>query len=207
MSEKISGVTESLTLANEDLFALAKFTGTGPTGYGSRHITGETLMSEIATGDTFVTTLVNNTDFVTELAVNETFVTELINGPTFITELIENEEFNTNRIAILRTVLEEETDTAYTLVLADADHKWKMFTNIDDVVVTVPPDSSVAWPDNTYIELSQGGVGEVTVVGGVGVTVNYNDNLSNAMNGQHAVTALKRTGANTWVLFGNLVPA
>lgn len=207
MSDKISAVTEAVTLDNEDLFALAKYTGSGPTGFASRHITAATVISELVSNETFITNLTENTDFVTNIALNETFVTELVGGPTFITELIESPEFITNNFTTLRTVVEEETGTTYTLVLGDASHRWKTLSDADPVVVTVPPESDVDWPDNTYIELEQGGVGEVTVVGGVGVTVNYNDNLSNALNGQYAVAALKKTGSNTWVLFGNLVPA
>lgn len=198
MSEKISEVTESTTLADADLFALAKWTGSGPTGYASRHVSAANLVTELTTNNqTFITNIVNNEDFITELTENEEFITNIVESDTYVT----------NQAAVLRTTVEEETGVTYTLILADADHKWKRFTNASDILVTVPAFADVPWPDNTYIELEQGGNGAVTVEGDVGVTVNYNENLTNVLNGNFAVAGLKYTGLNEWTLFGNLVPA
>jgi hypothetical protein len=194
MSEKISAVTEALTLADADLFALAKQTGTGPTGYASRHVTLATLIASLVSNPTFITEFTTSPDFITELVENNTFIDTLVNDTTYIT----------NQSAVLRTAVEEEASTTYTLELADADHKWKRFTAATAVTVTIPP---VAWPDNTYIELEQAGDGDVTIEAGVGVTLNYNENLTPVMYGNYAVAGLKKTGTNTWNLFGNLVPA
>lgn len=207
MSDPISGVTATTTLAATDLFALAKDTGAGPTGFGSRHITVANLVNELANNATFITELTTNTDFVTELAANTTFVTEVTENGTFITELLSDPTFVTNQSAVLRTAVETEAGTSYTLELADGNHKWKQFTAATDVTVTIPPQSSVAWLDNTYIEIEQAGDGAVIFVAGVGVTLNFNENLTNVTNGNFAVAALKRTGEDTWNLFGNLVPA
>ena len=39
------------------------------------------------------------------------------------------------------------------------------------------------------------------------MTINYNENLTNVLNGDFAVAALKKVGPDEWNLFGNLVPA
>lgn len=195
MSDKISAVTETLTLADEDLFALAK--NTAPATYVSRHVSVGTLIDQLVSNETFIDNLTTNQDFIDQLVQNS----------EFITALTQNTNYIENQATVLRTLVEEEVGTTYTLVLEDGDHKWKQFTNGSAIVVTVPPDSDVDWADNTYIELAQGGNGAVTINGGVGVTVNYNENLTNVLNGDYAVAALKKVGANEWNLFGNLVPA
>lgn len=143
---------------------------------------------------TFVTTVVNNATFTTELSSNTTFINALTSNSTYIT----------NQAAILRTEVEEET-AAYTLLLVDGDHKWKTITSATPVNLTVPPQSSVGWAANTYIELHQGGAGAVTIVPGAGVTILVNENLTLVMNGLDAVTAIKRLEEDVWIAFGNLV--
>lgn len=199
MSEKISAVTATTTLADADLFALAKFTGVGPTGFASRHITAANLLSEVAGDTTFITNLTTNNDFI------DGTVTGVVNNIT-TTDITEgtNQYFTQAR---LRTEVEEETGATYTLVLADADHKWKKLTHTAALTLTVPPAASVAWPANTYIELEQGGAGQVAIAEGAGVTVRVNANLTRYLNGQYAVAALKYEGNDVWVAFGNLEPA
>lgn len=171
----------------------------------------ETFVTSIVNNETFVTELVENNTFITELTTNNTFVTELAENNTFITEVVENNTFIEQVEAITveagREVVEEEVGTSETLVLADADTKFKVFTNASPVTVTIPPQTSVAWPDNTYIPLTQGGTGAVTVAAGSGVTLRVNENLTAVLNGQWATAAIKRIGEDEWVLFGNLVPA
>lgn len=190
MSEKISVVPEATNLALTDLFALAKDTGIGPTGFESQHVTVATLLNEIgeqvdlADNDS-LSTIIDN-------SINSTTTTSIAEG--------DNLYFTETR---LRTQVEEETG-AYTLVLADADHKWKTVTSESDVNVTIPPQADVAWPDNTYIEFMQGGMGVLTFTGGTGVTVLYNGFLSPRTNGYKAIVAAKRLSEDTWVVFGNL---
>lgn len=194
MSTKISEATVVLTLAEEDLFALAKYTGTGPTGYASRHVSVGTLIDQLVTNETFITELTENEDFINNVVTNETFIE---NVETTVETTMEQ---------VIRTIVEEEVGTTETLVLADAEHKWKTFTNASPITVTIPPQADVAWPDYAYIELHAGGAGAVTIEGGVGVTVLVNEHLTEVLYGQNAVAAIKRLGADEWILFGNLVP-
>jgi hypothetical protein len=166
----------------------------------------------LADSQTFVENVVNNSDFITELTENTTFLTEVANSSTFITELTENASFITEVTSIVesevvtRTTVETQSSASYTLTLADGEAKWKNCTNAGATTVTIPPQSSVVWLANTYIELHQAGAGTVTVAAGVGVTLHINSNLTADLNGQYAVAAIKRLASDEWVLFGNLVP-
>lgn len=195
MSEKISAVTETLVLEDTDRFALAKDMGGGT--FASRNVSVATLISELISNPEFIDLITTNQDFITELVYNSDFTSELAGNPNYIN----------NQHTVLRTIVEPVAGTTYTLVLEDGNHKWKQFTNAAAVVVTVPAEATVDWPDNTYIELEQFGAGAVTIEGAVGVTINYNENLTPVLNGTKAVAGLKKTGTNVWNLFGNLVPA
>lgn len=165
------------------------------------------LTSVKATVDELGEFVVTNEALLTTIATDTTFITELTSDATFITELTTNSSYISNQLAVLRTEVESELLTTYTLELLDGEHKWKSLTNAASITLTVPPQASVAWLDNTYIELYQGGAGAVTVQGGVGVTIRVNENLTPVTNGIYSVAGLKRIASNEWVLFGNLVPA
>lgn len=95
-----------------------------------------------------------------------------------------------------------QTGTAYTLVLADKESLVTL-TNVAAITLTVPPNSSVAFPIGTKITLGQRGAGQVTVVGGAGATVNGYAGLSK-LAGQYAYGGLVKVATNTWDLLGNL---
>src|SRR5690242_10244351 len=67
--------------------------------------------------------------------------------------------------------INSQTGTSYTLVLTDAGKDVKC-TNASDITLTVPPNSSVAFPVGTWLLFSQGGAGTVTATAGFGVTLN-----------------------------------
>jgi hypothetical protein len=61
--------------------------------------------------------------------------------------------------------------TSYTLVLSDADVKAVEMNSVSSTNVTVPPNSSVAFPVGTLITVVQKNTGDVTIVAGSGVTI------------------------------------
>jgi hypothetical protein len=92
--------------------------------------------------------------------------------------------------------------TAYTVVLADSN-KVKRCTNTSTLTITVPPDTVTG---NIPIGTQIGFIREndiVQFVNGSGVTLNSVDN-KRKIKGQYGSAALIKTGANTWVLAGNL---
>ena len=99
-------------------------------------------------------------------------------------------------------VINAQTGTTYTLVLTDVA-KIVTLTNAAAITLTVPPESSVAWPTGTTIVLAQLGAGTVTVAAGAGVTINSAGSALD-IGEQYGVATLVKTGTNTWLLFGNL---
>ena len=95
-----------------------------------------------------------------------------------------------------------QTGTSYTLAIDDAGGFVDM-NNASAITLTVPPNSSVAFPAETRIDLLQSGAGQVTVAAGSGVTINSkNSNLK--ISGQWSAATLVQRSANSWVLIGDL---
>lgn len=99
-----------------------------------------------------------------------------------------------------------ETTTSRTLALSDAQGYIRT-TNGSAVTITVPPQSSIAWAANAEIHIEQGGVGQITIAAGSGVTINRVGSTNAKTKGQYAVLSLKRVAADTWTLFGLLEAA
>jgi hypothetical protein len=90
----------------------------------------------------------------------------------------------------------------YTLVLTDAGKTIEM-TKATVSTLTVPLNSSVAFPVGTRIDILQVGAGQVTVAAATGaVTINYKGGLK--ISGQWAAATLIKRATDTWVLIGNL---
>lgn len=95
------------------------------------------------------------------------------------------------------------TQTAsYTLVIADAGKHVEM--NVGSANnLTVPPNSSVAFPIGTQILISQYGAGQTTIVAGAGVTIRSADAKLKIAK-QYAQATLVKRGTDEWYISGNL---
>lgn len=95
-----------------------------------------------------------------------------------------------------------QTGTSYTLVLADAG---KLITsnNAGSVTITVPPNSSVAFPIGTRIDVLSIGAGLTTLAQGAGVTISSKGN-NRKLTAQGSAGSLIKTGTDTWWLVGDL---
>ena len=87
-----------------------------------------------------------------------------------------------------------DTTTAYTLVIGDAGNIVTM-TNGSASVVTVPPNSAVAFPIGTQVKIVTLGAGGVTPTAGAGVTV-----LGGASGATNVVVEITKILENTWVV-------
>jgi hypothetical protein len=94
------------------------------------------------------------------------------------------------------------SDTSVTPVLTDASGTI-LCTSGASVTFTVPPESSVSWPDFTSINVCQMGTGTVTFAAGAGVTLNSSAGLIETAN-QYALAAVFKTGTNEWLLTGDI---
>lgn len=99
--------------------------------------------------------------------------------------------------------INSQTGTTYTLVLADAGKAVEL-SNASPVTLTVPPNSSVAFPTGTVVELARLGAGTVTVAAGAGVTIRSAGGLL-GLRVQYSVASLRKRGTDEWVLGGDLV--
>jgi len=95
-----------------------------------------------------------------------------------------------------------QTGTSYTLVLTDGG---KMITssNGSAQTITVPPNSSVAFPIGTQIIVQNLGSANATLAQGSGVTLQSKDS-NKEIDGQYASAALIKTATDTWSLIGAL---
>lgn len=95
-----------------------------------------------------------------------------------------------------------QTGTSYTLVLADAGKLVEM-NNGSANTLTVPPNSSVAFPVGTQVLVTQLGAGATTIVAGSGVTLRSKDsNL--IVNGAYVGVTLINRATDDWYVLGDL---
>lgn len=101
-----------------------------------------------------------------------------------------------------------QTGTTYTFVLADGSgaggHPLVTSSNAAAQTVTVPPNSSVAFPVGTQIDICQLGAGKMTLAQGAGVTINSKAS-NKAAGAQYVCLSLFKTATDTWVLIGDLI--
>jgi hypothetical protein len=100
-----------------------------------------------------------------------------------------------------RTAINTQT-VSYTLVLGDAGKVVEM-NAAGALNLTVPPNSSVAFPLSTWIDVSQFGAGQVTIVAGAGVTLRSAGGLLKTRLQYSGLTLVKR-GTDEWYVFGDL---
>ena len=91
----------------------------------------------------------------------------------------------------------------YTLALTDQG-KILPFSTSSTGTVTVPLNSSVAFPTGSFVNFIQSGTGPILITGASGVSV-QSENAKLKLKGQYAVAGVVKTDTDTWVAFGNLI--
>lgn len=89
----------------------------------------------------------------------------------------------------------------YTLQLTDAGTVVEMGSS-NALTLTVPANSSVAFPVNTVIELAQTGSGQLTITGEAGVTLRTAASLTART--QFSVIGLRKRSTDVWIVSGDL---
>jgi hypothetical protein len=102
-------------------------------------------------------------------------------------------EYVDGQIPLLAMTQNAQTGVSYSFVLTDFT-KLVTTSNAGAVAVTLPLESSVAWPAGTQLRILNEGAGTVTVAGDVGVTINGTP-LTLA---QYKGANLIKTGTDTW---------
>lgn len=93
------------------------------------------------------------------------------------------------------------TATTYTFVLADAARLTEA-NSASAQTYTIPPNSSVAFPVGTVLEVYRHGAGTLTIAAGAGVTIRTPSSLT--ARAQYSTIVFRQRAANEWVASGDL---
>lgn len=99
-------------------------------------------------------------------------------------------------------LINDQVGVAYTLVAADAG-KLVTLNNAAAITVTVPQDADAAIPLGSYVDILQGGLGQVTVIAGTGATLQVSG-LTAKARAQYSRVGVQKIAASVWSLFGDL---
>lgn len=102
----------------------------------------------------------------------------------------------------LKAPAQVDVTTSKTLALTDAGTVQEC-TSASAIAITVPPNSSVAFPIGTEIALIRLGAGTLSVVAGSGVTIQSSGSKLFVKN-QYESACLRQTATNVWSLVGSL---
>ena len=106
------------------------------------------------------------------------------------------------RLDALETVALNNQTASYTLVLTDAN-KLVEVNNAAANTLTVPPNSSVAFPVGTVIDIAQQGAGQTTITAGAGVTLRSRGGALKIA-GQYGMASLVNRAIDEWYVTGDL---
>lgn len=98
-----------------------------------------------------------------------------------------------------------QTNTTYTLVLSDKD-KLVTLSNASAIALTVPLNSSVAFPTGSVVNIQQLGAGAVTISGASGVTITSTGATATApvTRAQYSAASIIKVGTDSWTVIGDL---
>jgi hypothetical protein len=92
--------------------------------------------------------------------------------------------------------------SAYTLALSDSTNVVE-YTGSSTLTLTIPTNTSVAFPIGSYVEIFLYGTGSITIAGASGVTLLKPSGARLAT--QYASAAIRKRGTNEWVVAGQTV--
>lgn len=98
------------------------------------------------------------------------------------------------------------TTTSDTFVLADLRNKLVTYSNAGAIAVTIPLNSSVAFPTGTSINIAQTGAGQVTVSGASGVTIRSTGATATTpkTRAQYSAITCVKIGTDEWICVGDI---
>ena len=213
--DDITGVTLTSVAANQVFFynGSAWINTSDPTIGGNLSVTGNltvsgtttTVNSETLTIDDNIIVLNNNASG----APTENAGVEIERGSSNNVQLRWNEttdcwEFTndgTNYQRIITDTITNEQTASYTLALADTGKMVEM--NVASAnTLTVPPNSSVAFPVGATLTVLQTAAGQCTLTAGAGVTINGTPGLK--LRAEWSSATLVKRATDTWVAIGDL---
>lgn len=110
--------------------------------------------------------------------------------------------FVTTAVSTGQLVTVDAQTTSYTLTIGDYGRAVEV-TSASATTVTIPPNSSVAFPVGTIIEIAQLGAGQVTIAAGSGVAMHSAGTLVHTRV-QYSSVSIRKQATDTWLLVGDL---
>ena len=109
--------------------------------------------------------------------------------------------------SITPTVAVNAQTASYTFVLGDGNNTLVTLSNASANTVTIPPNSSVAFPVGTVLNFAQTGAGQTTITQGSGVTITSFGATAAAPKTrvQYSAATAIQTAANAWLVIGDIV--
>jgi len=182
--------------------------GTGLSGGGSSGSVTLSINTAVTADLTTAQTLTNKT--LTAPIISSISNTGTLTLPTSTDTLVgrATSDTLTNKILTSPQInlgINAQTGTTYTTVLAD-NGRLVTLTNGSAIAVTIPPNSSVAYPVGAQINLAQLGAGQVTVSGGSGVTVVSTGATaaSPKARAQYSTLTAVQTSTDNWLIMGDI---
>lgn len=103
--------------------------------------------------------------------------------------------------------LRDVSTTSDTFVLADLKNKFVRYSSTSNVAITIPLNSSVAFPTGSVINIIKtGATGTITISGAGGVTVSSTGatSASPTITKAFAAASLIKVATNEWYVIGNI---
>lgn len=97
-----------------------------------------------------------------------------------------------------------QTSGTYTLVLTDSDTKGVLLRSVSAQTLTVPPHSSVAFPEGTMIIVIQDSTGLSTIAAGAGVTIESSSGVLTSPGQNIPMVLEKKNSTNSWYLWNGV---
>lgn len=213
--DNLSDVTITSAVSNQVLLynGSAWVNTSNPTVAGNLTVTGNLTVSGTTTTVNSETLTINDNLIVLNNneagTPSENAGVEIQRGTSTNVQLRWNEttdcwEFTndgTNYQRIFTDTVTNAQAASYTLVLADSGKMVEM-NNASANTLTIPPNSSIAFPVGTTITVLQTGAGQCTLTAGAGVTINYTPGLK--LRAQWSSATIIKRATDTWVALGDL---
>ena len=133
-----------------------------------------------------------------DVTISDTGVTAIATGVIVNADVSTTAAIDLGKLADIST---NAQTASYTLVLADKNKLVEMSVASGNTL-TVPPNSSVAFPVGAQIRVLQTNTGQCTITAGAGVTINGTPGLK--LRTQWASATLIKRATDTWVAVGDL---
>ena len=153
-------------------------------------------------GSSGAVSLAINTAITADLSTAQTFTNKTLTSPTINGATIATSTLTSPKVNL---GINTQTGTTYTTVLDD-NGKLVTLSNASAITLTIPPNSSVAYPVGAQLNLAQLGAGQVTFAGGSGVTIVSTGATASApkLRAQYSTATAVQTSTDNWLVMGDI---